>query len=284
MAWHYARYIQQVAAAGKAQYALPMYSNAQLPAPKERAGEYPSGGPHPAYLEVYRVTSPALDFFSPDIYWPDFEYWINRFRLKGNAVFVPEARIDNAPSNAFYAYGEAKAFGVSPFGVDSVEIKGEPDTGVSGAYEVLGNLGDMILSAQSSDKIRGVVLRESSPRPTKTVALGGYLFDATLARSWPDKKLLSSDGAMMVIEAGANEFLIAGSGLTVSFLRDPDVDDKVGGIASLEQVRRDHGDWVTVRRLNGDQSNQGRALMMDGTGFHVYRVKLYAIGRTGGQE
>jgi Domain of unknown function (DUF5597) len=128
------------------------------------------------------------------------------------------------------------------------------------------------------------VLRESSPRPTITVALGGYLFDATLTRSWPDKKLLSSDGGMIVIETAPNEFYVAGSGLTVSFLRDPDVDDKVGGIASIEEVRRDHGDWVTVRRLNGDQSNQGRALMMDGRGFHVYRVKLYAIGRTGGQD
>ena len=284
MAWNYARYIQSVAAEGKRAYALPMYVNCQLPAPGERAGEYPSGGPHPAYLEVYRVTAPALDFFSPDIYWSDFEYWINRYRLRGNAVFVPEARIDNAPTNAFYAYGEAKAFGFSPFGVDSVESKGEPDAGTSGAYEVLGGLSNMILSGQAADKIRGVVLRDNSPRPTKTVALGGYLFDATLARSWPDKKLLSSDGAMMVIEAGANEFFIAGSGLTVSFLRDPDVDDKVGGIASIEEVRRDHGDWVKVRRLNGDQSNQGRALMMDGRGFHVYRVKLYAIGRAGGQE
>jgi Domain of unknown function (DUF5597)/Beta-galactosidase len=284
MAWNYARYIQAVALEGKRAYALPMYLNCQLPAPEERAGEYPSGGPHPAYLEVYRVTAPALDFFSPDIYWPDFEYWINRYRLKDNAVFVPEARIDSGPSNAFYAYGEAKAFGFSPFGVDSAVNAGELDAGLSGAYEVLGSLGEMILSAQASDKIRGVVLRESSPRPTKTVAMGGYLFESTLARSWPEKKLLSSDGAMMVIESAANEFYIAGKGLYVSFLRDPDVDDKVGGITSIEEVRRDHGEWVTVRRLNGDQSNQGRQLMMDGRGFRVYRVKLYAIERAGTQR
>jgi len=282
MAWNYARYIQSVAAEGKRAYALPMYVNCQLPAPGERAGEYPSGGPHPAYLEVYRVIAPALDFFSPDIYWPDFEYWINRYRLKDNAVFVPEARIDSAPANAFYAYGEAKAFGFSPFGVDSVESKGEPDAGIGGAYGVLGSLGNIILSAQAADTIRGVVLRENSPRPTKTVALGGYLFEATLARSWPDKKLLSSDGAMMVIEAGANEFFIAGRGLYVSFLRDPDVDDKVGGIERIEEVRRDRGEWVTVRRLNGDQSNQGRELLMDGRTFGVYRVKLYAIDRSSG--
>ena len=284
MAWNYARYIQSVAAEGKQAYALPLYVNCQLPAPDERAGEYPSGGPHPAYLEVYRVTAPALDFYSPDIYWPDFEYWINRYRLPGNAVFVPEARMDAAPYNAFYAYGEAKAFGFSPFGVDSVESKGEPDTGVSGAYGVLSSVGDMVLSAQATATVRAAVLSANSARPAKTVALGGYLFAATLARSWPDKKLLSSDGAMMVIEAAPNEFYIAGSGMYVSFLRDPDVDDKVGGIVSIEEIRRDHGEWVTVRRLNGDQSNQGRELLMDGHGFHVYRVKLYAIGRAETQE
>jgi len=92
MAWNYARYIQSVAEAGKHEYPLPMFVNCQLPAPSERAGEYPSGGPHPYYLDVYRVTAPALDFYSPDIYWPDFEYWIKRYELPGNPVFVPEAR------------------------------------------------------------------------------------------------------------------------------------------------------------------------------------------------
>jgi beta-galactosidase GanA len=277
MTWNYARYIQQVAAEGKKAYALPMYANSQLPATDESAGEYPSGGPHPAYLEVYRVTAPALDFFSPDIYWPDFEYWINRYRLKGNGVFVPEARIDDGPWNAFYAYGEAKAFGFSPFAVDTAEGKREAD--LSGAYAALGSVGDLILKAQAEGKIRGVVMGESSPRATKTAAMGGYLFQATMARSWSDRKMSSSHGAMVVIESAANEFTLAGSGLTVSFARDPDVDEKVAGIASVEEVRRDHDAWVTVRRMNGDQTNQGRKLLMDGTEFHVYRVKLYAIGR-----
>jgi hypothetical protein len=280
MAWNYARYIQHVAAEGKKAYALPMYLNCQLPAADERAGEYPSGGPHPAYLEVYRVTATALDFFSPDIYWPDFEYWINRYRVSGNAVFVPEARMDAGPWNAFYAYGEAGAFGFSPFGVDSAEGKGEAD--LSGAYEALGSVGDLVLKAQAEGKVRGVVLSENSPRATKTVELDGYLFQATMARSWPERKLLSSYGAMVVIESAANEFYFVGNGLVVSFARDPDVDDKVGGIASVEEVRRDGDAWVTVRRLNGDQSNQGRELMM-GSDFRVYRVRLYANDHTGGR-
>jgi len=123
MAWNYARYIGQIAEAGKQEYPLPVFVNAQLPAPAERAGEYPSGGPHPYYLEVWRVGAPSLDFFSPDIYWPDFAYWVERYNEHGNPLFIPEARLDAGPFNAFYAFGEACAFGFAPFAVDSM-----PDT------------------------------------------------------------------------------------------------------------------------------------------------------------
>ncbi|HZL25437.1 MAG TPA: DUF5597 domain-containing protein [Acidobacteriaceae bacterium] len=70
--------------------------------------------------------------------------------------------------------------------------------------------------------------------------------------------------------------LIVGSGLTVTFLRDPDVDGQIAGIASIEQVSDADGGWVTQRRLNGDQSDQGRALLMEARRFQVYRVRLFA--------
>jgi hypothetical protein len=106
-------------------------------------------------------------------------YFVLCLRADGAWSFIDGGAAD--------ACDEAKAFGFSPFGVDSAAGTGQVNAGLSGAYEVLGSLGDMILSAQASDKIRGMVLRESSPRPTKTIALGGYLFQATLARSWPEK-------------------------------------------------------------------------------------------------
>jgi hypothetical protein len=59
---------------------------------------------------MYRAAAPSIDFYSPDIYWPDFGYWLNRYRALGNLVFVPEARLDAAPWNALYAYGEARGF------------------------------------------------------------------------------------------------------------------------------------------------------------------------------
>jgi beta-galactosidase GanA len=281
MAWHYARYIQAVTEAGKREYPLPMYVNCQLPAPGERAGEYPSGGPHPYYLAVYRVAAPSLDFSSPDIYWPNFEYWIDRYRFDGNAVFVPEARMDSAPYNALYAYGEAKAFGFCPFGIDSVQPAPNLESAspsIADVYQVLSELSDVLLPGQASGDVRGLVLHKDSPRPTRTVALGGYLFDATLSRTWPARSLATDDGAMIAIQSKPNEFYIAGSGLTISFTRDPDTDNKLSGIASIEEVSRDSsGGWVTRRWLNGDQSNQGRQLSMDPRRMRIYRVKLYAV-------
>ena len=286
MAWNYARFIEAVTEQGKQAYPLPMYVNCQLPAPAERAGEYPSGGPHPYYLEVYRATAPALDFFSPDIYWPNFEYWIDRYKFDGNAVFVPEARLDAAPFNALYAYGQAGAFGFSPFAIESAPVSSEAANsgpGIGQVYQLLDSMGDILLAGQAAHKTRALVLHANSPRGSQTVALGGYLFEATLARSWPARTLMEDDGAMLVLETAPNEFLIAGSGVTVSFFRDPDVDDKTGGIASVEEVSGSNGNWTTLRRLNGDQTNQGRQLQTIPHQIHLYRVKLYATEKAGRQ-
>ena len=282
MAWNYAKYIQAVAEAGKQSYPLPMYVNAQLPAPAERAGEYPSGGPHPYYLEVYRAVTPAIDFYSPDIYWPNFEYWVQRYRQPGNPIFVPEARLEAAPFNALYAYGEAKAFGFSPFAIESAEPSPDHDSskaGIEQTYRTLEDLTEILIPAQASGKTRGLVLHANSPRPTQTVVLGGFLFEATLSRSWPAKTLLTDDGAMMIVQTAPEEFFIDGRGLTVTFSRDPDADDRSAGIASIEEVSRVDGRWVTQRHLNGDQSNQGRQLSMAANQMLIYRVVLYTTPR-----
>jgi hypothetical protein len=282
MAWNYATFIEKVTAAGKDFYALPMYVNCQLPAPMERAGEYPSGGPHPYYLEVYRATAPSIDFYSPDIYWPNFEYWIQRYRHEGTPVFVPEARIETSPLNALYAYGQAGAFGFSAFGIDSIEVSSET-TGarpaISQTYGALKDLTDLLIPAQAAGKTRALILHADSPRPMQTVSLGGYLFESTLARSWPAKALLEEDGAMTVIESAPNEFYITGRGLTVSIFRDPDTDARVAGIGNIEEVSKTSDRWVVNRRLNGDQSNQGRQLSLAPNQIRIFRVRLYATER-----
>jgi len=280
MAWNYASYIEAVTHAGKSEYALPMYVNAQLPAPQERAGEYPSGGPHPYYLEVWHAAAPSIDFYSPDIYWPNFDYWIQRYEIPGNAIFIPEARMESAPYNALYAYGQARAFGFSPFAIDGLILPAKDDAPkpeMMQVYELLDSVRDILPPAQAAGLTRALVLHTTSPRPTQTVALGGYLFEATLSRSWPARTIIADDGAMLILETSPGEFYIIGSGLTVSFARDPDVGTGIAGIESVEQVSRASGRWTTERRLNGDQTNQGRQLMLDPHRQHIYRARLYCI-------
>jgi hypothetical protein len=279
MAWNYASFIETVTKAGKAEYALPMYVNAQLPAPMERSGEYPGGGPHPYYLEVWRAAAPSLDFYSPDIYWPNFEYWVQRYQVPGNAIFVPEARMESAPYNALYAYGQARAFGFSPFAIDSLtlpEKDSDQKPGMMQLYELLDSMRDLLPAAQATGSTRGLVLHTTSQRPTQTVALGGYLFEATLSRSWPARTIIADDGAMLILQASPGEFYVVGSGLTISFARDPDADSGIAGVESVEQVSRVSGQWTVERRLNGDQTNQGRQLLLDPHRPHVYRVRLYS--------
>lgn len=278
MAWEYGLFVNEVAKSGKAEYALPMYMNAQLPVEFEQAGEYPSGGPHPDLQVIYRAAAPAIDFYSPDIYWPDFGYWVNRYKAAGNPVFVPEARLDVAPWNALYAFGAAQAFGFCPFGIDSLPGDGSKQASsatIADLYAALSNMSDLVVQAQANGETRGLVLHDNSARPSQTVSLGGFLFRATLSRSWPTQQLLTQHGAMLVLRRSSGEFLIVGSGLTVTFLRDPEDDNQIAGIASIEQLTNVGGEWTTERLLNGDQSDQGRALLMNPNEFRVYKVKLY---------
>ena len=82
---------------------------------------------------------------------------------------------------------------------------------------------------------------------------------------------------MLILQATPGKFYFIGSGLTVSFARDPDVDARIAGVESVEQVSRASGQWITERRLNGDQTNQGRQLLLDPHRQHIYRVRLYSM-------
>ena len=213
---------------------------------------------------------------------PEFEHWVKRYRLPGNPIFIPEARIEPSPYNALYAYCAAGAFGFCPFGIDSLHPPGDasdPGPAIMQTYTAPVSLGDMLPAAQAAGRTRGMVLHANSPRRAQTVALGGYLFEGSLSRAWSTDTLLANDGAMLLLQSGSDEFLVVGSGLTVRMSRDPDTDSRVAGIASIEEVTRGAADWIVKFRLNGDQSNQGRQLSMDSHQVRIYRLRMYSGAR-----
>lgn len=82
---------------------------------------------------------------------------------------------------------------------------------------------------------------------------------------------------MLLLQTGPDEFLVAGTALTVSVSVDPDARNGIAGIASVEEGSRTQGKWTTTRRLNGDQMNQGRSILLPDHRCALLRVLLYTI-------
>jgi hypothetical protein len=118
-----AHYIGQVAAAGKAEYPLPMYVNVALrdPLTNPRAGTYESGGATDNVLDIWKAAAPAVDILCPDIYQNDTAKYLavlDHYSRPDNTLFVPETGgTGNASRMCFAALGRG-AIGWSPFGLD----------------------------------------------------------------------------------------------------------------------------------------------------------------------
>jgi hypothetical protein len=120
MAWRYSTYVNKVAAAGKAEYDIPMYCNAWLEQPGgPRPGDYPCGGPNVQVHDIWRFGAPSIDFLAPDLYMAQFDEICARFTRNGNPLFVPEANTGGqAPENALIALIKYNGIGFSPFGIE----------------------------------------------------------------------------------------------------------------------------------------------------------------------
>lgn len=275
MAWNYARYIQYVTAAGKAQYALPMYVNTWLEQPHALPGDYPSGGPLPEVIDVWKAAGSAIDIYSPDIYAPNFSEWCDRYTRGGNPLFIPEAHGgDMGEGNVFYAIGQSQAIGFSPFGIDSFGDNEplpltDPNIDLGKSYRVLLALAPLILQHQSEGTMAGFVLDKDHPQTT--IELNGYQLDVRLDEIFETK---SQKGFGLVMATGHDEFLGAGGGFRVVFHRKSPGPAHIG-IAAIDEGTFSGGGWIPGRRLNGDEDAQGEYWRFSPQGVHIEKVTLY---------
>ncbi|MEJ2079675.1 MAG: DUF5597 domain-containing protein [Acidobacteriota bacterium] len=251
MAWHYARYIDHVAVAGKEQYDIPMYVNAWLGGPPAKPGDYPSGGPLPHVMDVWLAGAPHVDLLAPDIYAPNFAEWCQRYTQRGNPLFIPEMRNDaTGARNVFYAIGEHAALGTSPFAVDSIEDPAESPLAAS--YAVLQQMVPLILEHRNGGDMAGFLLDKD--HPTVIRELGRYELEISLDAVFSYQAQV---GSGLIIAVGPDEFVGAGSGFRVSF-RPLTPGPSLAGIGYVEEGTYRDGRWIPGRRLNGDENDQGR--------------------------
>ena len=277
-AWHYARFVETLVKAGKARYDIPMFANVALNRTGRKPGEYPSGGPLPHLIDVWKAGAPSLDFLAPDIYFPNFSQLAARYRRADNMLFIPEA--NNAtnpqgPANAFQSFGALDSLGFSPFSIESL---GDAPNPLSQSYEVLEQLTPLILANRGQGRMAGfrATLNEDGSvidTPAK-VTMGGIEFTVTFIDPWTpkDQQTIANHGGM-VIHSG-KDFWFAGQGVTITFKEAESSDIRVG-IEFAEEGVFVNDAWVPGRRLNGDQTHQGRHIRLPPGKPQIQKVRLY---------
>ena len=271
-AWYYAGYANSVAEAGKREYALPTYVNAALNHRNVLPGEYPSAGPLPQVMDIWQAAAPAIDILSPDFYNPRFEWYCDLYVRRDNPLLIPE--VAGSPANAarvFFAIGHYHALGFSPFSIESVMQPSEEPVGKS--YGILRQLVPVLRKGQRMD---GVLLDSSKQK--QELVFGDYQLtvahEYTLGWSPGAKQGNWPQSGALVIEERPGEFIIAGTGVVVSFEVAGHA-DRSAGILQAEEGVYVNGIWRAGRQMNGDQDHQGRHIRIAVGDWGIQRVKLY---------
>jgi len=290
MAWNYARYVGEIAKQGKAQYGLPMYANAWLKQPKGREpGQYPSGGPLPHVIDVWRAAAPSIDFIAPDIYIvEEFDWVCEEFMRSGNPLFIPETKVGPAgAARAFYAFGKYNAMGYAPFGIDGggLLLSANPDDhSIEKVYGCLKNLESTIQKYKGSDRMTGLFIDDK--KRSDKADMGDYTVSLrrnNLAGSQglvgvQVKEEVKEDdvaAGLIVFKLAENEFLVAGGigSSLISVTKGNSNKSENIGYASVDEISYENG-VMKSHRLNGDETAFGGSAIKAGQ-VKIFRIKMY---------
>jgi hypothetical protein len=287
-AYHQAKYINEIAAAGKAEYLIPCYINVWIDYP---AGElpqrqldtpgigYPSGGAVQKLVGLWRSLAPSLDMIGPDIYTDDSRFYrdtMKAYNRPDNPLWIPETgRSDNFAKFFFYALGDG-AIGFSPFGVDKTgwNILGDaPWKAHANNFALIGPMSREIAKWEFEGKLKTAV--EEPGQTALELDFGGWQATAAFGFPQPDGRRApgtkDAHAVALVAQLGPDEFLVTGWDSSVSFHLPGKLPWIRSQIISAEEGRFENGVWKTSRRLNGDETDRG--LCFFGTS-EVVRVKL----------
>jgi hypothetical protein len=314
-AYYTARYINEVAKAGKAEYPLPMYCNVWIIYPvhalenRDRSypgQEYPSGGPEQPNVPIWKAAAPAIDVLAPDFYSTDAELFrqtLAVYHRADNPIFIPETRTDAAfGRDFFYALGSG-AIGFSPFGIDRPPDATPGPGGVSGAstrtaaadnFALFKPMESEIAQLNFEGKLQTAVEEKGAARQTlhfdgveAVVSFGYPQGDGAAPPGTPGLQ-----GRAMVAQTGPLEFLVTGFEASVSFRLSgaPGSPSSFGQSAGrteqneqIEILRAEEGNyvdgvWKASRILNGDQTDRGLNFRGSSPGvvrIHFHKIPLY---------
>ena len=273
--WSIARYVEQVAKAGKAEYGIPLYLNHSLEnplaTPKEGRLAWPAMTDH--VLDIWKAVAPSLDLIAPDIYMSDYAKYVrvlDTYSRKDNALFVPESGNAEAyPRYLFAALGHG-AIGWTTFGLDLTGYANAP----LGApvvddklidefalnFKLIGPMQREIARLNFEGKVQAVA--EDPAAHSQTIEFGPWT--ATVAyglrvfgRAANPPGNAEPVGRALVAQLGPDEFLVTGVSARVDFKPTDAAGGKHREFVRVEEGTYVDGKWKFLRIWNGDQTDYG---------------------------
>ena len=247
-AWHYAKYVQAIASAGKKEYPIPVFVNAWLPDPNAHLFNWPCGGPTPNMLDIWRAGAPDVDCLAPDIYLPTFKELCEEYTRNGNVLLIPEAhRGEDASARAYWAIGKHNAVCFAPFGIESME----DNHPLIDAYALLRQALPLITDAQGTGRMTAVYQQDREKETGQTIVpLGNWNLHVRFSENGLPKG--AKPGAI-IIQSAENEFYLIGQGIEVGFRPQNTKEPQNADILTSEMGRFDNGVFVREIQLNGDE-------------------------------
>lgn len=286
--YHQARYINEIAAAGKAEFAIPCYINVWIDYPAAELPErqlempgiaYPSGGAVQKMVGLWRVLAPSIDMIGPDIYADDSPFYrdtMHAYHRTDNPLWIPETgRSDSFGKFLFYALGDG-AIGFSPFGVDQSgwNILGdEPWKAHARNFALIAPMSREIAELEFEGKLKTAV--EEPGQTAQELDFGTWQASVAYGFPQPDGRRApgtkDAHGAALVAQLGPDEFLVTGVDASVNFHLTGKPPWMRSQIITAEQGVYDNGLWRPQKLWNGDETDRGLCFYDKPT---VIRVKL----------
>jgi beta-galactosidase GanA len=278
--WYLARYIDEIAAAGKAVKPLPMYTNAALgDAFSDEGGNVgPSGGPNWNVIPIWKAAAPHIDLVAPDIYNRDplaVTAFLDKYARPDNALMVPE--IGNARDYArfFWPVIGRGGIGFAPFGMDATGFFNYPlgarefDEATLEAFAAPYRLFAPNARDWARIAFEKPVWGTAKGAREQSTVMGRWRISAEYGRwqmgeadwsKWirtdPHPDAEAPVGGMVVAQLGPDTFLVSGSQVRVR-LGLADAKGEQSQLLSAEEGSFVDGKWRMSRRWNGDQIDYG---------------------------
>jgi len=285
-AYYQAKYINEIAAAGKAEFNIPYYINVWIDYPQAALPQrqvdnpgigYPSGGAVQKLVGLWRALAPSIDMIGPDIYTDDSQFYretVRAYHLPNNPLWIPETgRDDSFAKFFFYALGDG-ALGFSPFGVDQTgwNILGDqPFKAHANNFALIAPMSREIARLEFEGKVKTAV--EEPGQATQEIDFGAWI--ATVSFGFPQGDgrrapgTKDARGAALIAQLGPDEFLVTGAEVSVTFHLPGKLPWIHSQIVTAEQGSYEDGVWKPVRLWNGDETDRGLCFYQKPEVVHV---------------